>query len=297
MGLKIFINNIRYLFRYNIKKINQQTENSIKSENMYEIISNLPYIKIDDSKIRKPKIIGVEETIDKLITTKKSMARFGDGEFTIISGGGIPFQKNDNKLAKRLAEILQNKNKNIYVGISSIYYNIELEKYNKLVYEFLYKSTTRMRNDIKDRIDYQNKYISAEITQLYQIYKDYDFLSYFEKIKKIWDNEEIVIVCGKSIFDKIDYNIFENAKNIIYEYAQSKDAYDEYENILEGCKKYPQDKLFIIILGPTATVLAYDLSELGYRALDFGHIAKDYDYYMKNIERDKKSINDFFKPD
>lgn len=93
MGLKIFINNIRYLFRYNIKKINQQTENSIKSENMYEIISNLPYIKIDDSKIRKPKIIGVEETIDKLITTKKSMARFGDGEFTIISGGGDSFSK------------------------------------------------------------------------------------------------------------------------------------------------------------------------------------------------------------
>lgn len=297
MGLKIFLNNIRYLFRYNIKEINNQVTNSIKKQNIDDIISILPYIKIDDSKIKKPKIINVEETIDKLIKTKKSMARIGDGEFTLINGENLPFQKYNKLLAKRLLDILQNKNNNIFVGISSIYYTIELEKYNKLIYEFLYIFTTRMRDFLNDKINYENEYISAEITQLYQIYKDYDFLSYFEKIKKIWDNEEVVIVCGKTIFDKIDYNIFENTKNITYEYAPSKNAYDEYDNILKSCKKYPKNKLFIIILGPTATVLAYDLSELGYRALDFGHIAKDYDYYMKKIERDKESISTFFKPD
>ena len=54
----------------------------------------------------------------------------------------------------------------------------------------------------------------------------------------------------------------------------------------------------IIILGPTAKVLAYDMSQLGYRALDLGHIAKAYDWYIKG--KPAVDINDaieFFNPD
>ncbi|MFM8186571.1 MAG: DUF1796 family putative cysteine peptidase, partial [Alphaproteobacteria bacterium] len=39
---------------------------------------------------------------------------------------------------------------------------------------------------------------------------------------------------------------------------------------------------FVIILGPTATILAYDLYKNQRRALDFRHIVNSYDFYMKN---------------
>lgn len=40
----------------------------------------------------------------------------------------------------------------------------------------------------------------------------------------------------------------------------------------------PKDRLIIIVLGPTAKLLAYDLNKLGYRALDLGHMAKAYEW-------------------
>ena len=55
---------------------------------------------------------------------------------------------------------------------------------------------------------------------------------------------------------------------------------------LDACLQYDdKDSLFALALGPTATVLAYDLSLQGYQALDLGHIVKSYDLYCKNNKR------------
>lgn len=62
--------------------------------------------------------------------------------------------------------------------------------------------------------------------------------------------------------------------------------------------------LFIAALGPTATVLAYDLAKAGYRALDVGHVDTMYEWFLRkatksipiegkivfNEERNKNSI-------
>ena len=39
--------------------------------------------------------------------------------------------------------------------------------------------------------------------------------------------------------------------------------------------------MIIIALGPTATVLAYDLAMVGYWALDMGHIDLEYEWFLK----------------
>lgn len=38
-----------------------------------------------------PKVKPVQQTIEELINTKKSIIRFGDGELELIKGNGIPF--------------------------------------------------------------------------------------------------------------------------------------------------------------------------------------------------------------
>jgi hypothetical protein len=43
--------------------------------------------------------------------------------------------------------------------------------------------------------------------------------------------------------------------------------------------------------------LAYDLAREGYQAIDFGHIAKDYDFYSKKIKHNSETISNFFRPD
>lgn len=225
------------------------------------------------------------------------MVRYVDGEFTSMEGKDIPFQEGNEKLCNRLNEIFKSRNDNILIGVSSIYFRIELYKYLDAGNDFIFTYVVEEHKRLLNIIDYNKEYISAEITQLYQIYKEYDFENYFKQIRKIWNEKEIVIVCGETVFNNIYYNIFDNSNSIEYIYAPSKNAFDKYDDILSKALKYNKNKLFIIILGPTANVLAYDLANSGYRALDFGHIAKDYDAFMKKTERTQKNIYKFFEPD
>ena len=45
----------------------------------------------------------------------------------------------------------------------------------------------------------------------------------------------------------------------------------------------PKGALVIIALGPTATIMAYDLAKLGYQALDLGHFDIQYEYHIRGI--------------
>ena len=53
----------------------------------------------------------------------------------------------------------------------------------------------------------------------------------------------------------------------------------------------------VIIMANKANSLAHTLAKEGYMAWDIGHLAKDYDMYMKNIQKNPTTINDFFQPD
>ena len=57
-------------------------------------------------------------------------------------------------------------------------------------------------------------------------------------------------------------------------------------------KKIDKNRIICIILGPTATVLAYDLAKEGYQALDLGHIVKAYNFYKTNGDRNVFSDNE-----
>ena len=49
----------------------------------------------------------LEETIDEIVLHKKSIARFGDGEFGIMFGvSRWRFQREDDKLDERLREVI-----------------------------------------------------------------------------------------------------------------------------------------------------------------------------------------------
>jgi glycosyltransferase family protein len=137
-------------------------------------------------------------------------------------------------------------------------------------------------------------YAAAEVTLAYQIYRRYDVEAYFQKFRKIWEGKEIVLIHGDGIFDSFIHDIFDNAKSVEHILAPSRDAFDKYDEILARALQESKDRLMIAILGPAATVLAYDLFRAGYRALDLGHIAKSYDWWRKSRKGDEL---EFFAPD
>jgi glycosyltransferase family protein len=290
------IKNIKFLFR---KKLKDEF-NVIKSTQMdiNDIMDNLKYELIDElNNTRVPKIMTVDETIDMLIKTNKSMARFGDGELNLMLGESIPMQKASPQLSNRLTEVFNSTDNGFCVAIVYALYH---SKYNltDINKHFWRYHGVKFRRAMEAFIDYDKLYGAAEMTLAYSYFKNYNYQAYFDKICQIWDKKDIVIVCGKTVFDKIETNIFDNAASIEYVYTPSIDAFEQYDSILHECLQKNVSKPFILICGPTAKVLAYDLMKNNRRALDLGHIAKQYDWFKKNKRTDKMvDVADFFSPD
>ncbi len=303
MFLKILYKNIKFLCKNDLWEIKRTCEWATLDK-IPEIRKMRLFREMQQHKLLtlKADILDYNDSIDYIIENKCSLCRFGDGEFNLINGGDVSFQTYNPLLANRLKEILMScfdssiTSKNIKIAINRVYYNFS--DWNNLIFlrffeDYVFHNEEKLISFCSESY----KYLAAEISQLYNLFKDYDFASYFEHIKEIWEKRDIAIICGDRIFNNIEYNIFDCANSVEYIYAPSTDAFDQYEDILKKTKEISKEKLVIIILGPTAKVLAWDLSQFGYQALDFGHIAKDYNSYMKKDPQNIENIQKFFDKD
>ncbi len=291
--LAMFYKNLRYLTKFSIKKIandprrlSEEEINLLKFRILRKIFTYNP-----------PHILDYDCAIKRLSQTEISLCRFGDGEMELIGGHSIRFQVASEALSKRLKEVLCSNIPSVQIGIGKIYYDFSLKNLFPFVEQFIDNYLSKNEDLFHSFIIPEKEYFPTEITQLYHIYEKYDFDGYFKKIQTIWKNKDTTIICGETVFKKIDNNIFNCARSVEYQYAPSLNAFEAYDTILSEALAINKDRLIIIILGPTATVLAYDLAKHGYRALDFGHIAKDYDAYQKKTARTPQRIAQFFAPD
>ena len=107
-------------------------------------------------------------------------------------------------------------------------------------------------------------------------------------MKSIWDKRDVVIIEGEQSRLGVGNNLFDNMKSIQRILCPTKNAFNKYNYILDEAKTLSKDKLILIALGPTATVLAYDLNKLGYQAIDVGHVDIEYEWFlMKATEKVK----------
>ena len=67
------------------------------------------------------KVHSIDETIDELLNTEKSMVRFGDGEIVMIKGKDLMLQKASPEIVEGLAEILAYSYDDLIVTIPGIF--------------------------------------------------------------------------------------------------------------------------------------------------------------------------------
>ena len=283
MSFKCFLNNLKYLFRYNIKEINK------KSEFANNHVHYLRYATKEDNNIFIPKILNKTETIKYLTKNQKSLARFGDGEFALMNNAKNAISQDCNEnLAKRLEEILSSNNAKIEIAIpySATHYLEKADEERDFILNFYGKYNEYIFKHLHKNKVYLDSYCTIFPTQ-----------EEFELWKEVWNERDVTIICGDRVFKNIHNNIFDNAKSIEYQYAPTVNAFEQYDKILEKAKEINKNRLVIIILGPSATVLAYDLGNIGYQALDLGHIAKSYNAFYNNMEMSRKNISKFFGRD
>lgn len=114
-----------------------------------------------------------------------------------------------------------------------------------------------------------------------------------KQLKRIWENQEILIIEGEHTKLGINNDFFANAKGLKRIICPAKNAFSKYDEIMNAAKAIGKDKLILIALGPTATVLAYDLAKAGFWAVDVGHIDIEYSWFLEG-KKDKSSVKGKF---
>jgi glycosyltransferase, SP_1767 family len=265
------------------KKIDVALKNNEKI--LYAYVNNLEYEvadKIRQNAYKFPIIKSEEESIKKIIEGKCSISRFGDGEFEMIAERSRPkFQQPNHLLAVRLREVL---NSNLHQHMIAIADNYgSLDKYESsaamLIRKYL---STDVRKFHLELLDENKVYYNAYLSRPYVMYKDKkNAKNRFELIMKIWENRDVLIIEGDKTRMGVGNDLFINAKSIKRILAPSENAFSRYDEILKNALNIRKDTLILISLGPTATVLAYDLALAGYQAVDIGHIDIEYEWFLR----------------
>lgn len=291
--LKNLRKNLSYMLRHSLSEREEEISFNVldKVEDIYyySILSN------PQDNIPTLKVLNNVETIELLLHRPKSFCRFGDGEIRLITGNSIPFQKYSRELSDRLLEVLKSNNKNLYVGINYGYFhfNRNVDVQNR---KFWLLSVKGYRDFLLENCIPSITYIDAGFNQVYMGNNISDYDTYFNRIKSMFKDKKLVIVSGEGIIKKLRYDIFELAKEKIYIYAPTKNAYDKYKDILNSCLNNSSEYIIVLMVGPTSKLLAYDLTKNGYTAWDFGHLAEDYDAYKKGIEKNIENVKKFYAP-
>lgn len=232
-----------------------------------------------------PEIRTAEELLRRILAEKCSLCRYGDGEFEIMLYRERPwFQKVDGGLARRMREIIASKCEDVIIAVADNFGS--LEKYKEQAADDIREYIVPNREEIVSLLDLNNVYYDAYVSRPYIIYKDNRHVKeIFMLFKEIWNDREVLIVEGRSARIGAGNNLFCGAKKLERIECPEKNAWDVYEKILQTVKeKAGYDTLICISLGPTATVLAYDLAIAGYQALDIGQLDNEYEWYVRGAE-------------
>ncbi|MBQ2986136.1 MAG: SP_1767 family glycosyltransferase [Tyzzerella sp.] len=245
---------------------------------------------------KKPRVVDDLKTLDEIINYNKSITRYGDGEILLMNMKNIKFQMADETLATRLREVLENERKGLLVGIPNIF---TLKCMRWLTYDskIFWQHQLIEQREIWYSIPKGRIYYDACITRPYIRYSNKQHSKQiFDGLKKIWNNREVVIVEGVYSRLGLGNDLFANTSSLQRILCPATNAFSVYDHILDTTSTVDKKKLILISLGPTATVLAYDLHERGYQAIDLGHIDLEYEWYlrgaMERVAIDNKMVNE-----
>lgn len=222
----------------------------------------------------------VDETIDELLHTNKSMVRFGDGEIVMIKGGSLMLQKASPEIARGLAEILRYTEEDLIVTIPGVFET--LSDHRKASRQFWRDHLLFCRKIYEKYCNPNRIYYNTFVSRCYYYLEDRDGVgAQFAKIRKIWENKDIVIVEGERTHNGVGNDLFDTARSIERIICPPSDAYGAVPAILDACTNYGKDRLFVLSVGVAAKFLTVELFQRGYRALDIGNMDMEYEWYVR----------------
>lgn len=259
-------------------------------EQMQYELDNLPYEIYDKAKhgssdIQIPQIKSMEETLDRIINDKCSISRFGDGEFSCMNQSRISFHDPSEGLADRLKEVISSELPNLLIGLPDCFGSLDC--YVPYTIKYWRKYMSKKRQMTYSYLDLDRVYYNAFFNRYYLNFNKTDEYyrgcrTYVERLKQVWTDRDVVILESRKAQLGVANDLFDGAKSISrIIFCPLRNAFNKYDQILSSFDGINSDVLILAALGPTATVLAYDLCKRGYQTVDIGHMNEEYECFLR----------------
>lgn len=229
-----------------------------------------------------PPMKSGEELLETLIATGKSLSRFGDGEFQLMQNKERPwFQSPDELLAERLNEVFYTTKEDVLIAIPGILGDLRTYKEGDAA-NIRHYLQGEVREELLKIVGKERTYYDAYVTRPYLMYKDPEHgKKIFDLFKKLWDNKHVLLVEGEYMRSGVGNDLFGGVESIKRIICPSRNAFSFYDSIVETVKQNLEGiDLILCALGPTATVMAYDLADTGVQTVDLGQIDNEYEWCL-----------------
>ena len=233
-----------------------------------------------------PCMMTMQETLDRIANEGCSLTRFGDGELKWMLD--IPqnsFQEQNAELKEKLREVMLKRNDRFIIALSP--YFKSLLKYNAYARKYWAREMCLHRNEFLQLIDSSYKYGNLNVTRFYMDYRDRRHVAdIIAGWHKIFTGRDLVIIEGEYSRLGLGNDLFQGADSVKRIICPVKNAFYYWRDILMEFlqREFSKDVLVLVALGPTATVLAWEIFAYGYQVLDIGHIDVEYMWYKQRAK-------------
>lgn len=236
------------------------------------------------------RIMRPERTLRYIAKHKCSIARYGDGEFDIMTAArDLHFQKKNPQLAQKLVQVLENKDKRLLVCIPRCFNTINgcNDHSGTFWIEWGRKDNHHQQivNLIRSHAGAGYLFGDSQITRPYIDWIDSKRADRtFPMLKALWADRDILIVEGEQTRLGVGNDLFDGAVSVKRVLTPAIGAFERCKEIKEAILEHYQGELILMALGPTATVLAADFASMDIQALDIGNIDIEYEWYLREAK-------------
>ncbi len=236
------------------------------------------------------RIMSSQKTIKYIKRNKCSIARFGDGEFDLILKSRDQwFQKRSEKLSVELIRVLRTKNEKLLLCVPRCLNTVRnCNDHSKNFWiEWGRRNGHHMEIVEMIRSHAGTSYVfgDAQITRPYIDWKtEKRACTLFPELKTLWKDKRVLIVEGDQTRLGVGNDLFDGAKEVQRILAPAEGAFEVSNDIRNTIIEHYNGQLVLLALGPTATILAAELSEKNIQALDIGNIDIEYEWFLRGAK-------------
>ena len=226
------------------------------------------------------KVLSVDETLDVLLNTNKSMVRFGDSDLVMISGRNTIFQTAAPEITEGLRRIIGYQYEDLIVTIPDIFDDLDI--YLPASKAFWQDHLLFFRKAYYKYCNTNKAYYNTTVSRGYVTLADKSRSGgWFEKFRHVFSGKDLVMVEGCTAHNGVGNDLFAEAASVQRIVCPSSNAYRVRDRILEECLKFDRDKLFLFALGVTAKALVEEMFLKGYRVIDIGNLDMEYEWFLR----------------